>query len=97
MSSDQTISLDELKARLLADPEVRTEYDRLATEFEIANELVRARERAGLSQAEVARRMKTTQSVVARLESGQTLPSTRTLLRFAEATGSKMRVQLSAG
>jgi len=96
MSSERIIPLDELKARLLADPEVQAEYDRLAPEFEIANELVRARERAGLSQAEVARRMQTTQSVVARLESGQTLPSTRTLLRYAAATGSRMKVQLSS-
>lgn len=97
MNREQTIPLDALKARLLANPEVQAEYDRLAPEFEIANELVRARERAGLSQAEVALRMGTSQSVVARLESGQTLPSTRTLLRFAQATGSKMRVQMAAG
>lgn len=97
MNRVQTIPLDALKARLLTNPEVQAEYDRLAPEFEIANELVRARERAGLSQAEVALRMGTSQSVVARLESGQTLPSTRTLLRFAQATGSKMRVQMAAG
>lgn len=97
MSREQTIPLDALKVRLLANPEVQAEYDRLAPEFEIATELVRARERAGLSQEEVALRMGTTQSAVARLESGKTLPSTRTLIRFAQATGSKMRVHLATG
>jgi transcriptional regulator with XRE-family HTH domain len=58
--------------------------------------LLRARLRAGLSQAELAQRMGTSQSAIARLESGQTLPSTKTLLRFAEATGSKLELRLSA-
>jgi ribosome-binding protein aMBF1 (putative translation factor) len=91
-----TIPFDKFKARLLADPRVRAEYDALAPEFEIAAELVRARVRAGLSQAELAARMGTSQSAVARLESGQTLPSTKTLLRYAKATGSKLHVRLSA-
>jgi ribosome-binding protein aMBF1 (putative translation factor) len=91
-----TIPFEKFKARLLANPRVKAEYDALAPEFEIAAELVRARLRAGLSQAEVAARMRTSQSSIARLESGQTLPSTKTLLRFAKATGSKVQVRLPA-
>lgn len=91
-----TIPFDEIKRRALMDPAVKAEYDRIGPEFEIAAELIRARVRAGLSQAELAARMGTSQSAVARLEGGQTLPSTKTLLRFAEATGSKVQVRLSA-
>jgi len=91
-----TIPFEEIKAELLADPAVKAEYDALAPEFEISAELLRARLRAGLSQAELAARMQTSQSAIARLESGQTLPSTKTLLRFAEATGSKIRIRLSS-
>ena len=91
-----TIPFEKLKARLLANPKVKAEYDALAPEFEIAAELLRARLRAGLSQAELAVRMRTSQSTIARLESGQTLPSTKTLLRYAAATGSKFHVRLSA-
>jgi ribosome-binding protein aMBF1 (putative translation factor) len=91
-----SIPFEKLKARLLANPKVKAEYEALAREFEIAGELLRARRRAGLSQAQLAARMGTSQSTIARLESGQTLPSTKTLLRHAEATGSKFRVQLSA-
>lgn len=90
------VSYEELKSRLLANPRVKTEYDALAPEFEISAELLRARLRAGLSQAELAARMGTSQSAVARLEGGQTLPSTKTLFRFARATGSKIRFRLSA-
>jgi ribosome-binding protein aMBF1 (putative translation factor) len=91
-----TIPFEVIKAELLADPEVKREYDALAAEFEFSAELLRARLRAGLSQAELAARMGTSQSAIARLESGQTLPSTKTLLRFAEATGSKVEFRLSA-
>ena len=91
-----TIPYEVFKARMLADPEVKREYDALEAEFAIASELIRARVRAGLSQAELAERMGTSQSAIARLESGQTLPSTKTLLRFAEATRSKVELRLSA-
>ena len=91
-----TIPFEELKARLLTNPEVKAEYDALAPEIEIAAELVKARLRAGLSQAELALRMGTSQSAIARLESGQTLPSTKTLLRYAEATGSRFHLRLLA-
>jgi predicted transcriptional regulator len=91
-----TIPLKEFMARSLADPEVKREFDALEQEFAIASELIRARARAGLSQAELAERMGTSQSAIARLESGQTLPSTKTLLRFAEATKSKVELRLSA-
>jgi phage-related protein/DNA-binding XRE family transcriptional regulator len=94
--NQMTIPFDKLKARLLANPKVKAEYDALAPEFEIAAELVKARLRAGLSQSELADRMGTSQSTIARLESGQTLPSTKTLLRFAKATGSKFHVRLLA-
>jgi ribosome-binding protein aMBF1 (putative translation factor) len=91
-----TIPFEVFKERMLANPEVKREYDALEQEFAIASELIRARARAGLSQAELATRMGTSQSAIARLESGQTLPSTKTLLRFAEATGSKVELRLSA-
>lgn len=91
-----TIPFEAVATEMLKNPAVRAEYDRLAPEFEISAELIRARLRAGLSQAELAARMGTSQSAIARLESGQTLPSTKTLLRFAQATKSKVEVRLSA-
>ncbi len=84
--------LKDLKAMLLKDPEVRREYDALEEEFALILEVAKARRRAGLSQAELAKRMKTTQSTIARLESGRGLPSTRTLGRFAKATGHRLKI-----
>lgn len=88
------IDLADLKARLLADPDTRREYEALGPEFAIARELIGARTRAGLSQAEVAERMGTSQSTIARLESGRTRPSLRTLDRYANATGTRAVVKL---
>src|SRR5579883_1062288 len=68
-----TVLLEKLRARLLANPKVKAEYDALVPEFEVAAELIRAR-RAGLSEAQLAARMGTHQSTIARLESGQALP-----------------------
>jgi predicted transcriptional regulator len=86
--------LAKLKKRLLIDPETRREYELQAPEFAIARELIAARVRAGLTQDEIAKRMQTTQSTIARLESGKTMPSMRTLTRYAEATGSRTVVRL---
>ena len=91
-----TKRLQAIKKQMLADREVRTVYEKLADEFELARELIAARVRAGLTQAEVAERMGTKQSVVARLESGAQMPSVKTLLKFARATRSRPIIKLRA-
>lgn len=83
-----------LKRELLADAETRTEYEAMADEYAIARELIAARARAGMSQGEVAQRMGTTQSVVARLESGKRPPSMRTVQRFAQAVGGHLVLRI---
>ncbi len=85
-----------MKDKMLSDPEVREAYDAMAGEFDLARELIAARVRAGLTQAQLAERMGTTQSAVARMEGGRRLPSMKTLLRYAAATGSRPLVKLVA-
>lgn len=87
------MKFDTLKRKLLSNPQVKKAYDGMASEFAIAKELIAARQRAGLSQAQVAERMGTSQSAVARMESGQ-LPSIKSLLRYAKATGAKPVIKL---
>ena len=76
----------------LKDPKYSAEYESLGEEFQLARTLIEARARAGLSQTQLARRMKTSQSYVARIESGKVRPSTDALERFAHATGSRLRI-----
>ena len=87
-------SLAELKNELMKNPAFKAEYDALEDEFSLARELIEARTRAGLSQAELAQRMGTTQSAIARLESGKAPPSMRTIARIAAATGTRAVVRL---
>ena len=74
------------------DPEFVAAYDALADEFAVASALIKARTDAEMTQEQVAQAMGTTQAVIARLESGKTMPSTRTLERFAKATHTRLRI-----
>ncbi len=89
-------TLKSLKTELLTDPETRAEYEAMANEFDMARELIAARSRAGLTQKQVAERMGTTQSVVARLESGIRAPSMRTVQRYANAIGCRAMVRIES-
>jgi transcriptional regulator with XRE-family HTH domain len=89
-----TTSLRNLKKRWMKEPGFKEGYDALEAEFTVASMLIEARTRAKLSQAALAKKMGTSQSTIARLESGASKPSLSTLERFAKATGMKVRVIL---
>ena len=89
-------TLEKFKDELLADPAMRQAYEAMEPEFEIARAIIRARVARGLTQAQLAERVGTSQSFIAKLESGGTLPSTRTLLKIAEVTGTRPRFALEA-
>ncbi len=82
-----TIPFSKLKDQMRKNPAVKKAYDEMAQEFEIAGALIEARAKAGLSQGELAKRMGTTQSAIARIESGKHWPSRKTLEGYAKATG----------
>ena len=84
--------IKDLHKKWMKDAEYRREYAALEEEFALAAEVAKARSRAGLSQAELARRMKTTQSTIARLESGRGKPSTRTLGPLRQGTGHRVKI-----
>lgn len=88
--------ITDLHKKWLKDPEYRKEYDALEEEFALASAIIEARARAGLTQEELAAKMETSQSAIARLESGRTIPSARTLKRFAKATGTRLRISFEA-
>lgn len=90
----------ELRSRALADPEVRTEYERLnREEFALLDQMLAARHAAGLSQAQVAERMGTKAPAVTRLEralaSGQHSPSIDTLRKYAAACGKRLVISIA--
>ncbi|OGA45866.1 MAG: transcriptional regulator [Betaproteobacteria bacterium RIFCSPLOWO2_12_FULL_62_13] len=88
-----------LRARALARPDVKAEYERLKPEFAFLDQVLAARKAAGLTQADIARRIGTTQSAIARLESGsgKHLPSLATLHKYASAVGCRVEIKLVKG
>ena len=88
-------SVKRFKTRLLARPDVREAYDALGAEFDSLDEVLTARAEAGLTQAQVAERVGTTQSAIARLESGalKHSPSIATLQKYAKAPGYRVEVR----
>jgi ribosome-binding protein aMBF1 (putative translation factor) len=79
----------------MKDEEYRKEYEALEEEFVLARAIIEARAKAGLTQEELARRMQTSQSTIARLESGKAMPSGKTLAKLAKATGTKLEIRFA--
>lgn len=87
-------TVDTLHKQWMKKPGYRAEFDALEGEFNLAGALIAARANAGLTQQEVAERMKTSQSFVARLEGGAVQPTWKSLQRYAKATGSRLKIAL---
>ena len=85
-------TVDDLHKKWMKNPKYQREYEALEHEFLLSAALIEARAHAGLTQEQVAQRMKTTQAVIARLEGGGSMPSTRTLEKYAKATGTRLKI-----
>jgi predicted transcriptional regulator len=90
---------DQLVKKMIKKPSVKAAVDELnRTEFAILDQILAARKAAGLTQAQIAKRMGTQTPAIARLESalatGKHSPSLNTLKRYAEALGKKVEVHL---
>jgi len=88
------VPAEEVFAAWQKDPAYREAYDALDEEYAIVEALMKARAQMGLSQVQVAERMNTTQSAVARLEAQAHRASLKTLRSYAKATGHRLRITL---
>ena len=94
--ASKTIPWRKVRAEWMKSPAIRAEYERIGPAMEVAFALAQARHGAGLTQAEVARRMGTSQAAVARMERGLVKPSWRSIERYANAVGRRPVVHLVA-
>ena len=87
---------EQLRAKALGRAEVKSQYEEQGDEYALLDEFLKARSDQGLTQAQVAERIGTTQSAVARMESGRGKhsPSLATLSKYAEALGCRLEVKL---
>ncbi len=85
---------DALRAEML-NPEFKKEYDALGPKYALIGAMFNARNKRGMTQAEIARRAGTTQSAIARFESGRTNPTLEFASRLSHALGAKLEIRLS--
>jgi ribosome-binding protein aMBF1 (putative translation factor) len=91
---------DEVVAKLMARPDVPIELERIEREEgELLDALLKARQDAGLTQAQLAERMGTQAPAIARLEralaTGKHSPSIATLRKYAQACGKELRLRVA--
>ena len=89
------MTFEEHKKMLLKNPEFRKIYEETRLEREIATALIRARVQKRLTQAQLAKKLKTRQSVISRVESGQTTPSVSFLKRLATVLGLSLKIEFT--
>ncbi len=77
----------------LKDPVFRKEYERLQPEFDLKKALIEARIKKGLTQKKLAKKLKTTQSAISRLESGRANPTLSFLQKLADAFDSYLEIR----
>lgn len=94
--TSNTISWDSIRDEILADPEVKAEYDALESEFQCARQVIALRKASGLNQRDFAKRVGIKQPQLARLESGKQIPKIETLVKLARGAGYELEISFVA-
>lgn len=85
-----TIRFEDLYKKWMKNPSIKSEYDKLQPEFEIAKQMIDARINKKMTQEEIAKKVGTGQAVISRLEGANASPSLDLLKRVASALGKKL-------
>ena len=92
----KSIKYEDFKAELLADPEVRAEYEALELEFRLIRDILSRRSELNLSQMQLAKLVGTKQPAISRLERGDGNITINRLRRVADALGADLDISLKA-
>ena len=95
MRLSEMIPAEDVLARNLTGSEFKAEYDRTAFAHQVALALLKYRTEHELTQAQLAQQVGTTQSVIARLETGERAPSLATLAKLSRGLGITFHVDIS--
>ena len=87
------LDFDEFLEVSLKNPKIKAEYDNLEPEFAVIEAVLKARVQKGITQEQLAKKIGTKQSAIARIESGNANPSIGFLQKLAEALGKKLVIQ----
>lgn len=86
-------SYQKFRDQLLKQPGLREEYDKLQPEFAFVEAMLKARKQNGLTQEQLAQRLGTKQSAIARIESGRTNPTLRMMAKLAKELGTRLEIK----
>lgn len=86
------IDFEDVRKKWMENLEFVKEYEALEEEFSLVSALIAARTEADMTQQEVAEKMETSQSYIAKMEGGTISPSMKALKRYAAATGSRLKI-----
>lgn len=89
------ITLNDYLQEQLKDPKFKKEWEKSETAYQVTRELIRARIEGKISQRELARKSKTTQAVISRIENMSVSPSIGLLERIADSLGKKLEIKFS--
>lgn len=87
-----SFDFQEYLANKLKNPAFKKKYDEYGKQLEIAYRILQLRKKEGLSQAELAKKVGTTQSNIARMEAGEQNFTTETLYKVASALGRQLKI-----
>lgn len=87
------VRFDDYLAEKMKDPEWCSGYEKVRQESEPLRAILRARVEKGMTQAQIAKKMGTTQSSIARVESGKSHPTIPFMQRLAEALDMKLEIR----
>jgi ribosome-binding protein aMBF1 (putative translation factor) len=94
INNKKWISAEEAHRKWMKNPEYRREYEKLETEFQIAEQVIKARVKKNLTQQELAKKVGTGQAVISRLEGRNSKSSISLLERVAKALGTKINLTI---
>ncbi len=85
---------DAFLAEELKDPTIKKAYDYYGRQLELSYGLLQLRKKAKMSQAELAKKVGTTQSNIARIESGNQNMTISTLDKLAQVFGKELKISI---
>lgn len=90
-------SLTEFKREQFKDPKVKKAYDQLEPEFLLIQCLIEERLKSGLTQSELAKKLRTKQSAISRFEAGKSNPTMSFLFKLADALNVRLKMTVDRG
>lgn len=93
MDIRKMITHEEVKRELMKDPEFRKEWEKSEPHYQLMRAIIKARIEKNLTQKELARRAKTTQAVISRVQNASVSPTLDLVQRIAGAMGKKLEIK----